>query len=479
MINFETGLTIFALVYALVEALGICAAIHAVMTAKTSQGAIAWGISLVSFPWLALPLYAVFGRNKFHGYVSLRQFKDEKIHHIIDRCADTGTETNVIRENQTDFETALTRLADFPITRFNNSRLLIDGDETFSAIFEAIDRANDYILVEFFIIKDDNLGRELKQHLIRKARQNVRIYFLYDEIGSLKLSQDYINELKLAGIYASAFKTTQGKANRFQLNFRNHRKIVVVDGRCAFVGGHNVGDEYRSGHPRLGPWRDTHLEVSGPVVQAIQFCFLEDWYWATTTVPDLDWQLRKAEEGNEDTLLIPSGPADDLETCGLMFTQAINSAYKRIWIASPYFVPDRQIISALKLAALRGADVRILLPEKPDHRIVNLATYSFYPNTIPVGIKLYRYQPGFLHHKVFLVDDTYAAVGTANLDNRSFRLNFELTLINFDKTFIGKTKAMLDQDFSNSRPVKLNEFTQQWFPFRLAARFAGLLNPIL
>lgn len=479
MLNIESGLTVFALVYVLVEALGVCAAVHAVMTAKTSQGAIAWGISLVTFPWLTLPLYAVFGRNKFHGYVSLRHLKDEKIHHIIDRCTETGAEANVFRENQTDSEIALTRLADLPITRFNHCRLLINGDETFSAIFDAIERAEDYILIEFYIIKDDNLGRELKDHLKRKAQQNVRVYFLFDEIGSLKLSKDYIQELKQAGIFTSAFKTTQGSANRFQLNFRNHRKIVVVDGRCAFVGGHNVGDEYRSGHPRLGPWRDTHVEVNGPVVQAIQFCFLEDWYWATSEVPDMNWQLQKAEADDEDALLIASGPADDIETCGLMFTQAINSAKKRIWLASPYFVPDWQIIGALKLAALRGVDVRILLPEKPDHHTVNLATYSFYPNTIPVGIKLYRYQPGFLHQKVFLVDDTCAAVGTANLDNRSFRLNFELTLFNFDNAFIMEVASMLDQDFSNSQLVKINEFTGKRFPFRLAARFARLLSPIL
>lgn len=301
--------------------------------------------------------------------------------------------------------------------------------------------------------------------MIRKAQENVRFYFLYDEIGSLNLSQAYVQGLEQAGVFTSAFKTTQGRANRFQLNYGNHRKIVV-DGRCALVGGNNVGEEHRSGHPQLGPWRDTHLEVSGHVVQAIQFCFLEDWYWATTEVPDMRWQLHKAEDGDEDALLIASGPADDLETCGLMFTQAINSARERIWIASPYFVPDWQIIGALKLAVLRGVDVRILLPEKPDHRIVNLATYSFYPNTIPAGIKLYRYQPGFLHQKVFLVDDTCAAVGTANLDNRSFRLNFELTLIIYDKSFINQVDTMLDQDFSKSRLVKLDEF-------------AGLLIPIL
>ena len=475
----ESILSISAVVFLIVEVIGILAAFHAVMYTKTSQGAIAWGISLVTFPLLALPLYAVFGRNKFHGYVLLRHVKEKKIHHIIDQCSINAAEKQIIQEPNSKNETTLTRLADLSITRFNSSRLLINGQETFQSILNTIDAASEYILIEFYIITDDNLGRELKNRLIQKAREKVRIYFLYDEIGSHNLPEIYIREMEREGIVTSAFHTTHGRINRFQLNFRNHRKIVVVDGLYAFVGGHNVGDKYVSGHPKLGSWRDTHVKVEGPVVQAIQFCFLEDWYWATTEVPELNWQLHKAQGGSENTLLIPSGPADNLETCGLMFTQAINSAQERFWIASPYFVPDQQIIGALKLAALRGVDVRILLPDKPDHRIVYLASYFFYPNILPIGIQLYRYQPGFMHQKVFLVDSAYAAVGTANLDNRSFRLNFEITLLNFNRTFIDNVETMLKQDFSESRLVTLEDYSRRWFPFKVAVRLASLLNPIL
>jgi cardiolipin synthase len=177
--------------------------------------------------------------------------------------------------------------------------------------------------------------------------------------------------------------------------------------------------------------------------------------------------------------MIASGPADALDTCGLMFVQAINAARERIWIASPYFVPDQQILSALKLAALRGVDVRILLPQKPDHRTVYLASFSYYQDTLPLGIKLYRYTAGFMHQKVFLVDSTCAAVGTANLDNRSFRLHFELTLLNYDSTFIEKVEDMLLKDFSLSRAVKLAEYTERSFFFKLAVRLTGLLEPVL
>jgi len=472
-------LTIIALIVSLVELLGIIAAVHAIMNARTSQGAIAWGISLVTFPWLALPLYTVFGRGKFRGYLSLRQVKDEKIHHIIEQIQKDVDEKPLILKHPSKSEIAFTRLAELPITNFNKSRLLIDGEETFRSIFNGIESAKEYILVEFFIVKDDNLGRKLKNRLIRKAKENVRIYFLYDEIGSHKLPANYIREMQDAGITTSAFHTTKGRTNKFQVNFRNHRKIVVIDGKIAFVGGHNVGDEYVSGHPRLGLWRDTHVEVEGPVVQAIQFCFIEDWYWATSSIPELSWDLAKPDGGIEETLMIASGPADSMDTCALMFTYAINSARERIWIASPYFVPDSQILGALKLAALRGLDVRILLPEKPDHRTVYLASFSYYQNTIPLGIQLYRYTAGFMHQKVFLVDSSCAAVGTANLDNRSFRLNFELTLLNFDPIFIKSVEDMLKTDFSYSRKVQMEDYTQRNFIFKFAVRTARLLSPIL
>jgi len=471
--------TIIAIVVPLVELLGILTAVHAVMNARTSQGAIAWAISLITFPWLALALYAIFGRNKFHGYVSLRSSKDSEIHHYTENLKSEAADRGLIGEDLAESQRALTRLAEQPILQGNKSRLLIDGQETFRSIFEGIESAQQYILVQFFIVKDDAIGRELQSKLIQKARENVKVYFLYDEIGSHKLPQSYLRDMQIAGVFTSAFHSTKGKSNRFQLNFRNHRKIVVVDGKIAYVGGHNVGDEYLGKHSQFGPWRDTHVRIEGPVVQAVQYCFVEDWYWATKGIPDLNWELNRAADGNEDALMIASGPADRLETCGLMFVQAINAARERVWIASPYFVPDLQTLGALKLAALRGVDVRILLPEKADHRTVYLASFSYYQNTLPFGIKLYRYTAGFMHQKVFLIDSSCAAVGTANLDNRSFRLNFEITILNYGPSFVKKVAAMLTNDFSRSRPATMEDYSERSFFFKLAVRSARLLAPIL
>ena len=176
-----------------------------------------------------------------------------------------------------------------PFTSHNDAKLLINGREAFPAMFAGMEAAKAYIIVQFYIIRDDTLGRQLKEILARKAREGVRVYVLFDEIGSYHLPRAYRRELAEAGVVILPFQTSRGMRNRFQINFRNHRKIVIADGHVAYVGGFNVGDEYMGRHPKFGPWRDTAVEVRGPVVQAIQFTFLEDWYWATGDVPDLDW----------------------------------------------------------------------------------------------------------------------------------------------------------------------------------------------
>ena len=369
-------------------------------------------------------------------------------------------------------------LAAMPFTRYNDAELLIDGEQTFAAIFEGIESAREYVLAQYFIIKDDQLGREFQAALMRKARAGVRVYLLYDEIGCIRLPGSYLRELKNAGVDVSPFNTTKGIRNRLQLNFRNHRKVVIVDGRAAYAGGLNVGDEYMGRSPVFGPWRDTHICVRGPAVQAVQFAFIEDWYWATHRVPELNWTPQRSGGGDKSVLVIPSGPADDLETCGLFYVHAIHSAKHRVWIASAYFVPDPKVVAALQIAALRGVDVRILLPAKADHLLVWLSSFSYYNETEPYGVRLFRYQPGFLHQKAMLIDDDVAAIGTANLDNRSFRLNFEITLLVVDEEFGARVKDMFEQDFANSRIVEQGELDALPVWFRFGVGVARLLAPI-
>ena len=457
---------------------GIVLALDAVMTVRTSQGSIAWVVSLLTFPYVAVPLYWVFGRSKYHGYIDARRTESKDMQPIIDRVVPELPGFIVhLEESHMNFR-VMEELAAMPFTRYNDAELLVDGEETFTAIFAGIESAREYVLVQFFIIKDDELGGEFQEALMRKARAGVRVYLLYDEIGCIRLPGSYLSELKNAGVEVSPFNTTKGIRNRFQLNFRNHRKAVIVDGCAAYTGGLNVGDEYMGRSPAFGAWRDTHICIRGPAVQAVQFAFSEDWYWATHQVPELNWSPTRSDEGDKNVLIIPSGPADDLETCGLFFVHAIHSARHRVWIASPYFVPDSKVVAALQIAALRGVDVRILKPEKADHVLVWLSSFSYYNETVPFGVRLYRYEPGFLHQKAMLVDDDMTAIGSANLDNRSFRLNFEITTVIVDAKFGARVKKMFEKDFDNSRMVQQGELDAKPLWFKFGVGVARLMAPL-
>jgi len=460
---------------------GVVAALHAVMTVRTAPGAIAWAGSLVMMPYLALVPYLIFGRSTFGGYVNARRFNDDRLREIrhgmtpVERDARSAS---VVQSPAQACMRALPRLTGLPCLANNDVRLLINGTDTFEAIFAAIADATQVVIVQFFIVHDDALGRRLQKLLCERARAGVKVYFLYDSIGCHALPRSYVKTLLASGVIARAFSTHRGFVNRFQLNFRNHRKLVVVDGKQAFLGGHNVGVEYLGQCPPLAPWRDTHIALRGAAVLDLQMAFAEDWYWAAREVPHL--LVPPADTGGRMTCqVVPSGPADAQETCSLFFVEAIQSARRRVWITSPYFVPDEAVFAVLRLAVLRGVDVRILIPSRPDHLVVYAASTLYAHQAVAAGIKLYRYQPGFLHQKVILIDDEAAAVGTANLDNRSFRLNFELMVMTADQTFAADVAAMLEADFAQARRIGLEEFLSAPAPLRVAMHVAKLFAPIL
>jgi len=466
-------------VLAVFHAAGVLSAVNALFSARSSQGAIAWVMSMITFPYVAVPLYWVFGRDRFVGYVKARRQGSSELESLRNELERNRADLSPYGSEAAGPFAVIEKLADMPFTAGNAVNLLVNGQATFDAIFAEIEKARDYVLVQFFIIHDDEIGRELKARLVAKAAQGVRVYLLYDEIGCHELPGAYLEELRRAGVDARAFNTTKGWRNRFQINFRNHRKIVVVDGDAAFVGGHNVGDEYMGRSKRFGPWRDTHLCCRGPAVSVVQLSFVEDWYWAEGGLPDLNWEPARPEGRGMNVLALPSGPADVLETYTLAFIQLIEAARERLWIVSPYFVPDREVTTALQLAALRGVDVRVMLPEKPDHRMVYLASFSYFPELERHGVKFYRYKPGFLHQKVALADKDVAFVGTANCDNRSFRLNFEITMVVADQEFASCVESMLLEDFAKCHRAAASDYDDRWFGFKAAVRLARLLSPIL
>jgi cardiolipin synthase len=460
-------------------ALGFLSSINAVMTARTSQGAIAWVISLNTFPYVAVPAYWILGRSRFRGYVVARRSEDADMKQKLARLFEKLQPYRIADADLTSVRMAAEKLADLPYLSGNSVELLVDGQQTFDSILQGIDAAQDYILFQFFIIKSDEIGCQCKDHLVAKAKQGVKVYFLYDEIGSHALPQAYKNELRQAGAEVYNFHTRKGIRNHFQINFRNHRKVVIVDGKAVWIGGHNVGDEYLGRDPEFGHWRDTHVKIQGPAVLAAQISFVEDWHWATDTyILQYPWLPLPAKDSDKKVLIVPSGPADLLETATLMFHQAINAANERIWIASPYFVPDDAIMGALQLAGLRGVDVRILIPDKADHLLVYLAAFSYFEEASHTGVRFFRYTDGFLHQKVMLIDDLVATIGTANFDNRSFRLNFEITAVVADTAFVTEVEQMLEDDFAHSREMTASDVNDRSFWFKLGIRLARLTSPV-
>ncbi|UWS01775.1 cardiolipin synthase [Phaeobacter inhibens] len=452
------------------------ASLKAARTARTPQGAIGWVVFLLSAPLLALPLYLFFGQRKFSRYRATRREAERVLNALRVYSTRYTQDRDQLAVNQAPFE----RLAGYPVCRGNSFELLINGTEISDAIIDAIDAAEDYVLVHFYIVRDDQIGRRLKSALLRARERGVAVWFMTDAVGSHGLSQQYRADLDAAGVNQVDPSTRPGPKHRFHLNFRNHRKTVIVDGRVGFTGGMNIGDEYMGRDPKFGDWRDTQVRLRGPAVQQLQLGYAEDWFWLTED-PILDlltWECAPVSEGGKPALVIETGPGDSTVNGSMLYFSAIAAAQSRIWLSSPYFVPDQDVMAALKNAALRGVDVRILLPDTADHYAPWLAAYAYFDDLRDVGIDIYRYQAGFLHQKVFVVDDSIAAVGTMNLDNRSFRLNFESMAMCFDSEAADQVADMLEQDMASAR-LLTTDLEAQPLSIRFGAPVARLLAPVL
>ena len=469
-------MTLYIALYFVIEILAIISVIKAIMETRTAQGAIAWGIFLVTFPLLALPFYWIFGRNRFHGYITFKESNQKEILQKIG-ALHQNLKRHMIKKEGYHIDVVKHRIAVLGELAHHETTLLIDGERSFVSIIDGIERAKEYILFQFFIVEKGRLASIIEEALVKKAREGVRIYFLYDEMGSHAIQMSFLRSLRQAGVEVAAFNTTKGFLNRFQLNFRNHRKIVVIDGEECWIGGHNVGDEYINRGGKFSYWRDTHVHIQGPAAIATQLSFVEDWFWAKDEfIINLRWRYEVEPKGEKVVQILPSGPADSFETAKLFFVDLINSARERIWIASPYFVPDDATMSALQLAALNGVDVRILIPDVSDHFIVYMAAFAYFEEAKRAGVKFYRYTKGFMHQKVVLVDNKTSVIGTANFDNRSFRLNFEISAGIYDEAFASEVEQMLVDDIANSKLMHKN---RESFLFMFAAKLARLFSPIL
>lgn len=441
-----------------------------------------WLVVLGSFPLLGFFFYLLFGRS----YRKTRMFEkkalfDEQTFLQFERGPNYDQIVHMGNHQRLLFRLAH-RIGKSPISFATSTKVLTNGEMAFAQIFKALKAAKHHIHLEYYIVRHDEIGQQLKDILIEKVKNGVYVRFLYDAVGSWQLSKEYLEELRDAGVIIIPFFPVKLPFLNNKINFRNHRKIIVIDGSVGFVGGLNIGDEYLGKNKYFGFWRDTHLYIKGEAVRTLQLIFLQDWYYMTGErlltpnylSPDL---IEVSHDGG--VQIIAGGPDNEWEVIKNLFFSMIISAKESIWIASPYFIPDEDILSALKIAALSGIDVRILVPSRPDKRIVFFASRSYFPELLEAGVKIYEYQNGFMHSKIIIVDHELASIGTANMDMRSFHLNFEIN------AFLFKTKsthALVDdylQDIDSSKEIILESFLKRPFLLRLFESTARLLSPLL
>jgi cardiolipin synthase len=469
-------LHLVAAIMAAIYLLAFICAVREILNSRTSQGSIAWLLSLALLPFPTVFLYMIFGWKFFDDYATDR-IKNGRADRPL-RARDLA----LIDRETTDKWPVQAQVSELPFLHGNHVDLLIDGKATFDSIFEGIDAAEEYLFVQFYIVRDDDLGQQLAERLIAKARAGVQVRLLYDDVGSTGMPKRFRTQLRDAGVKVAGFNQRHKFLRVYgptRINYRNHRKIVVADGKHAWVGGHNVGDEYLGKDPKYGHWRDTHVRVSGPAALGCALLFREDWEWATGERLSSNPPKELESPGDQSVLVMGSGPADKLEECAIAYVDMIGRARERLWIVSPYFVPDTDIRTVLFAARLRGVDVRIMLPDNPDHALVWLASMAHADAMVEHGISVYRYTDGFLHQKVVLMDDEIATVGSVNFDNRSFAINFEITLWFTDRKTIDAVEAMLLTDFKSCREVSSSELKTRPFHLYFLTQAARLLSPLL
>lgn len=466
-------LTIVSLIFYLS---GFFCAFLALWRSRTPQGTVAWIIGLITVPFLAVPLFLVFGRKKFIGYVKKRRDYDREASKEIkeiEKLLSGNTSvsplpylTSLLDEKQT-----------LGFTNHNKVNLLINGQETYESMLQTIEKAEKYILLQVYIFREDKIGTRFAELLMKKAQNGLKVYFLTDRIGT-KLGSGFLKRLRKAGVQVHLFSSWKNWGGHFQINFRNHRKVLVVDGKTTFIGGHNIGDDYLGRWKDIGPWRDTHLRIEGPAALSAQLSFFKDWHWAKDEIIDLEWFPRPVE-GGEKILVIPTGPADEKENCLLAHLALIQAARKRIWIATPYFVLPESLYYALSLAALNGVEVKILVPSYSDNQLINFASQVYIERLLKSGVAFYEYLPGFLHQKVMLIDDEAALVGSVNLDSRSLFINFEIFAVSPEKNIIEDISSMLEKDFEQSQRINQEDYEKRPLSLQVLCRATNLIAPML
>jgi cardiolipin synthase A/B len=453
---------------------------------RDPMSAIAWSLAVVTLPFVGPFLFYLFGYQTIHQPIAKRLKRRSDFRRLAPNAppeAKPGESAPVTVPARWE---VLAKLAHhppdgFPVTAGNRLTFYHHGEHAYEAMLAAIHTAKHHVHMEFFIFRPDSSGRRFIEAMAAAAQRGVEVRFVYDSVGSHTLSSEMRNTLRVAGGKVAGFLPLLNPLYRLRVNLRNHRKILVVDGKAAFTGGLNIGDEYLGLHPQFGYWRDTHFRIEGPGVESLQRVFLEDWHFATEEAvrgpayyPDFP-----EKPGSAMVQVVHSGPDSEYKAIRETYFAGSLRARKRLWIASPYCVPDAGMRDALILAGRAGVDVRFLGLFRPDKWVPFLAARFYWAELLAAGVKVYQYTRGMMHSKYMLVDGEWASIGTANMDNRSLYLNYEVNCLLYDEPAVAELEDQFLKDLEVSLRLDPESYARRPFTSRLAENAARLFSPIM
>lgn len=438
---------------------------------------LAWVTVLVLMPAVGVVLYIFFGRSiKNKRMISRRNRR--RLKRQLQRRHVDPSRLEFSREtiHETKLAHSLTGVGFYP---GNDITVFTNGTSKFAAFERDLREASKFINIQYYIFADDAVGTRIRDILIDKARAGVKVRVIYDHVGSIHTKSKFFKAMRDAGIEVYPFFRVAFRIFGTRVNWRNHRKLCVIDGRVGYIGGMNIADRYIDGGKKFKEWRDTHLRIVGPAVAAIQTSFVVDWNFMGRPLIEDPMPRDYDSEGNVGAQLVASGPTNQWNNIEFMFHRAIASAQKRIYIQTPYFLPTEGLLKALQTAALSHVDVRIMLPKRSDSTMLRHASFSYIAECLRAGIKIYLYDPGMLHSKTIIVDDEMASVGSTNFDFRSFEFNFEANMFLYSKEFNQRMTDIFMSDLRRSMRVIPTTWERRPYSTKIAESILRLLAPVL
>lgn len=457
---------------------------------RSGVKALAYILLIVLVPFFGIFFYFFFGINYRKRKLYSRKIDEDEVVHQkiftnISNYSERVLNSGLLSSDHLNLARFIRNSSSSPLTGNNAVKLLLNGEEKFPELLNALEGATSHIHLEYYIYENDETGNSIADMLIKKAQQGLEVRFMYDDFGSHNLEKKFIKRLEENGIETAPFYKIKwyGLINR--LNYRNHRKIIVIDGKKSFIGGINISNRYRNDTQSKNDlyWRDTHLMIDGPATFYLQYMFLCDWNFCAKKKIQFgaDYFPKFPKENkilDELVQIVPSGPDSILPVIFYSLLEAIGTAKKQVLITSPYFIPGESLMDALIIAAKSGVKIKLLVPWKSDSMIVNLAARSYYKELLRQGVRIFEYKKGFVHSKVMLIDDSLAIVGSANMDYRSFDLNFEVNAMLYSKTTVQQLQAAFDNDIQQSGEINSLDWINRPKYIHLYEKIVGLLAPI-